>query len=117
MRWLLGCEGIVARQAATGRPGRWLEADQAVEMWIRPWAVGRTAAAKGPGLRRRRMEQMLSLPSDLKEEAHLMELESMGFTIVSVAPSRQPAWPSALPLTDHGSDFATCVRVIMMRDA
>jgi hypothetical protein len=28
------------------------------------------------------MEEMLPLPADLREEAHLMELESMGFTIV-----------------------------------
>ena len=41
------------------------------------------------------MEEMRPLPPDLKEEAHLIELESMGFTIVSVdAPSPQPAWPS-----------------------
>ena len=54
------------------------------------------------------------MPADLKEEAHLMELESMGFTIVSVAPS-QPAWPSALPLTDHGSD--TNVTATQVHDA
>ena len=30
------------------------------------------------------MEEMRPLPPDLKEEAHLMELESMGYTIVSV---------------------------------
>ena len=29
------------------------------------------------------MEEMRPLPPDLKEEAHLIELESMGFTIVS----------------------------------
>jgi hypothetical protein len=28
------------------------------------------------------MEEMLPIPSDLREEAHLMELESMGYTIV-----------------------------------
>lgn len=28
------------------------------------------------------MEEMRPLPADLREEAHLMELESMGFTIV-----------------------------------
>jgi hypothetical protein len=47
VRWLLGCEGTVAGQAATGRPGRWLEADQRVKMWVRPcwaWAVGETAS-------------------------------------------------------------------------
>ena len=49
MRWLLGCEGTVAGQAATGRPGRWLEADQAVKMWIRPWAVGETVEPPIPG--------------------------------------------------------------------
>eukprot|EP01047_Picozoa_sp_COSAG01_P041117 COSAG01_NODE_3508_length_5989_cov_5.088115_6_plen_256_part_00 len=42
VRWLLGCEGTVAGQVATGRPGRWLEADQAVKMWVRQWAVGET---------------------------------------------------------------------------
>ena len=31
------------------------------------------------------MEEMLPLPADLREEAHLMELESMGFTIVDGA--------------------------------
>ena len=56
------------------------------------------------------MEEMRPLPPDLKEEAHLIELESMGFTIVSVAPrplimatlrSRQrSASVPALPLTD-----------------
>ena len=42
MRWLLGCEGTVAGQAATGLPERWMEADQAVKMWVRQWAVGET---------------------------------------------------------------------------
>lgn len=31
------------------------------------------------------MEEMLALPEDLREEAHLMELESMGYTIVHEA--------------------------------
>ena len=45
------------------------------------------------------MEEMRPLPPDLKEEAHLIELESMGFTIVSVAP--EPPAGLAIGVASH----------------
>ena len=48
------------------------------------------------------MEEMRPLPPDLKEEAHLIELESMGFTIVSA---------SRMPGSDRGSERRCAAQV------